>query len=94
MDLYSNGAKLVKMHLLGLLTPGVGLFHAIFSQGDVLSITVLCDRDMMPDPAFYRQCLEESFAELKEAVLGKPKPKAPKAAPKKKAAEPKAQPEA
>jgi hypothetical protein len=49
---------------------------------------------MMPDPAFYRQCLEESFAELKEAVLGKPKPKAPKAAPKKKAAEPKAQPEA
>jgi len=94
MDLYSNGAKLVKMHLLGLLTPGVGLFHAIFSQGDVLSITVLCDRDMMPDPAFYRQCLEESFAELKEAVLGKPKPKAAKAAPKKKAAEPKAQPEA
>lgn len=88
MDLYLNGAHLRKMHLLGLLTPGVGLFHAIFSLCDRLSITVLSDRDMLPDPAFYRQCLEESFTELRDAVMGKPKPKAAAkaAAPKKKAA--------
>jgi diacylglycerol O-acyltransferase len=75
MDLYSNGAKLVKMYLLGMLTPGVGLFHAIFSLGDMLTIAVVADRDQMPDPAFYRECLEESYAELKAAVLDKPKPK-------------------
>ena len=76
LDLYSNGAKLVKMHLLGMLTPGVGLFHAIFSLGDMLTITVLADREQMPDPTFYRQCLEESYVELRDAVLGKPKAKA------------------
>jgi hypothetical protein len=42
----------------------------------MLTITVLADRDQMPDPAFYRQCMEESYAELKAAVLDKPKPKA------------------
>ena len=73
MDLYANGAKLVKMYLLGMLTPGVGLFHAIFSLNELLTITVLADRDQMPDPQFYRQCLEESYAELRDAVLGKPK---------------------
>jgi hypothetical protein len=76
LDLYSTGAKLVKMYLLGMLTPGVGLFHAIFSLGDMLTITVLAARGQMPDPAFYRQCMEESYAELKAAVLDKPKPKA------------------
>ena len=85
MDLYANGAKLVKMHLLGVLTPGVALFNAIFSLGNKLTITVLADRDIMPDPLFYKQCLEESYAELRDAILGKPKPAPKKSAAKKKA---------
>ena len=72
MDLYANGARLVKMYLLGMLTPGVGLFHAIFSMNELLTITVLADRDQMPDPQFYRQCLERSYAERRDAVLGSP----------------------
>ena len=76
MELYASGAKLVKMNLLGLLTPGLGLFQAIFSLGDRLSISFLADREQMPDPAFYRQCLEESCAELKAEVLARPKTKA------------------
>ena len=67
-ELYVCGARLKKIYLLGLLTPGVGLFHAIFSLGDTLTITVLADRDQMPDPVFYRECLEESYTELKAAV--------------------------
>jgi WS/DGAT/MGAT family acyltransferase len=70
IDLYCNGAKLVKMNGLGLLTPGVALFNTVFSFGDNISISVLADRDLLPDPAFYRQCLEESYAELRDAVLG------------------------
>mgnify|MGYP003572004696 CR=1 FL=1 len=72
VDLYCNGAKLVNMYVIGLCTAGVALFNAIFSLGDKLTITFLADRDIMPDPAFYRQCVEESFRELRDAVLGKP----------------------
>ena len=63
------------MYGLGMLTAGVGLFHTIFSMGDSISITVLASRDHLPDPAFYRQCLEESYDELKTAVLGSTKKK-------------------
>lgn len=73
VDMYCNGAQMIGMYGLGLLTPGVGLFNIIFSMGDKLTISILGDRDLLPDPAFYRQCLEESYAELRDAVLGKPK---------------------
>lgn len=66
--LYSCGAKLVRYHGIGLLTPGVGLFHLIFSYCGTVSITVLADRDILPDPSLYEQCLEEAYQELKAAA--------------------------
>ncbi len=66
--LYCSGAKLVQYHGLGVLTPGVGIFHLIFSYCGKISVTVLADREMMPDPSFYRECLEASFNDLKVAV--------------------------
>ena len=66
--LYSCGAKLVRYHGIGLLTPGVGLFHLIFSYCGTLSITILADRDILPDPSLYKQCLEDSYKELKAAA--------------------------
>lgn len=66
--LFSAGAKLVQYYCLGLLTPGGGLFQAIFSMNGNVTISMLADRNIMPDPAFYKECLEESFAELKAAV--------------------------
>jgi diacylglycerol O-acyltransferase len=66
-DLYCAGARLVQFYCQGLLTPGGGLFHAVFSCSGTVSISILSDRDMMPDPQFYKQCLEESFAEMKAA---------------------------
>ena len=70
-DLYCAGARLVRYYGLGVLTPGVGLFHALFSSSGVITLSVLADRDHLPDPDFYRQCLEASFEELKRGVLGK-----------------------
>ncbi|WP_372780738.1 wax ester/triacylglycerol synthase family O-acyltransferase [Litorivivens sp.] len=64
-DLYCAGARLVRYHGLGVLTPGVGLFHAVFSFGDAMTISVLADREQLDDPMKYRECLEASFAELK-----------------------------
>jgi WS/DGAT/MGAT family acyltransferase len=63
--LYSCGAKLVRYHGIGLLTPGVGLFHLIFSYCGTVSVTVLGDRDIIPDPSLYQQCLVEAYNELK-----------------------------
>ncbi len=66
--LYCSGAKLIRYHGLGVLTPGVGIFHLIFTYCGKMSITVLADREMLPDPSSYRECMEASFKELQEAV--------------------------
>lgn len=66
--LYCSGAKLLRYHGLGVLTAGVGIFHLVFTYCDEITITVLADREIMPDPDFYRKCLDNSFAELKAAV--------------------------
>lgn len=71
--LYCCGAKLVQYHGVGLLTPGVGLFHLVMSYCGTVTISIVGDRDMIPDPSFYRECLEKSFAELKAAALKKGK---------------------
>jgi diacylglycerol O-acyltransferase len=92
-DLYCAGARLVKYHGLGVLTPGVGLFHTVFSLSDRVNMSILGDRDIIPDPSFYIQCLRDSYAELlaavqKQAGTRKPKAKAKakaKAKPKPKA---------
>ncbi|MDX1504358.1 MAG: wax ester/triacylglycerol synthase family O-acyltransferase [Spongiibacter sp.] len=67
--LYSAGAEMVRYYGLGLLTPGVGLFHLAFSSAGIVTLSVLGDRESMPDPAFYRECIEKSFKELHEASL-------------------------
>ena len=70
-DLYCAGARMVQYHGLGVLTPGVGLFHTVFSQGDRVNLSVLGDRDTIPDPTFYIACLRESYEELLEAATGR-----------------------
>lgn len=66
--LYCSGAKLIQYNGLGVLTPGVGIFHLVFTYCGQVSITVMSDREMMPDPGFYRECMDASFSELKEAL--------------------------
>ena len=66
--LYCSGANFQQYPGLGVLTPGVGIFHLIFTYCGKMSITVLADRDMLPDPSAYKLCIEEAFAELKETV--------------------------
>ena len=48
---------------------GLGLFHAIFSYNGALTISVTCCREQMPDPAFYAECLQEAFDELRQAAV-------------------------
>ena len=59
---------MVRYHAMGLLTPGCGVFHLVYSCNGLVTVTLLADRDIIPDPAFYRECLEASFAETLAAT--------------------------
>ena len=67
--IYSNGARLLNSFGLGVCANGNGLFHAVTSYCNHLTISITCCREMMPDPAFYALCLRESFESLKAAYV-------------------------
>lgn len=67
--LYSAGARMVRYYGIGLLTPGVGLFHLAFSSDGIMTLSAVADRDVMPDPGFYRECMYAAYEELREAAL-------------------------
>lgn len=66
--LYCAGAKMVDYYGLGVLTPGMGIFHLVFSYSGKLTLSVLADRDIMPDPEFYHDCLVAAYEELYAAA--------------------------
>ncbi len=70
--LYSTGAKMISTFGTGPVLDGLGLFHAIGSYCGQFVISATSCREMMPDPDFYRQCLQESFDELKTAAKALP----------------------
>ena len=85
MPLYFCGAEMVNQFSLGIVQDGMTLFHGILSYNGKLSITAMSDREVMPDPAFYQECLDQAFEELKAATIGKPVPSMPQAGKKKSA---------
>ena len=42
------------------------------AAAELLGSDIGVDRDALPDPGFYAECMEASFDELKQATLGKP----------------------
>jgi hypothetical protein len=40
------------------------------SCNGVISIAINACRDMLPDPGFYAECIQASYEELCDAVLG------------------------
>ncbi|MCP5129922.1 MAG: DUF1298 domain-containing protein [Pseudomonadales bacterium] len=65
--MYFTGAELVKSFGMGILAEGQGLFHVVTSyNGDVI-LTILADREILPDPEFYAECMQESFDDLMKA---------------------------
>lgn len=68
IPLYSTGARLVASFGTGPIMDGLGLFHVISSYCGQFMISATSCREMMPDPGFYRECLQESFDELLAAA--------------------------
>ena len=85
IHIYSSGARMESMALsLICLTDGLGLAHVVQSYVDEAYISFTACRDIMPDPEFYSQCLQDSFDDMLAAAKAETaKPVAKKAAPAK-----------
>ena len=62
--LYCCGARMTGVYGLGPLQDGQGLFHFISSYCGEFTISTLACQEMMPDVAFYGDCLDGSFEAL------------------------------
>jgi hypothetical protein len=60
---------MVSLFGMGPLLDGMGLIHPVFSYAGRITISVTACRDQMPDPAFYAECLQDSFDALQRAAL-------------------------
>ncbi|GAB5450849.1 MAG: wax ester/triacylglycerol synthase family O-acyltransferase [Halioglobus sp.] len=86
IPLYNTGAKMVANYGTGPVQDSLGLFHVISSYCGQFVISATSCRVMMPDPEFYRQCLQESFEELRDAAAAQTMKKTTKKRRRKKAA--------
>ncbi len=71
VPLYFAGAKLLKQYGTGPVYDGMGMIHPVYSYADDIFLSFTADRDHLPDPAFYAQCLRESFQDLSAAAAAK-----------------------
>jgi WS/DGAT/MGAT family acyltransferase len=68
VPLYMAGAQLVNYSPISIAVDGMGLNVTGFSYNGTMWICAVSCREMMPDPAFYAECLRGSFAELQTAA--------------------------
>lgn len=66
--IFFRGARLLRAAGLGPLIGGLNLCHVVASYNGVLSISATADRDALPDPAHYAQCMDNAFEELLAAA--------------------------
>jgi WS/DGAT/MGAT family acyltransferase len=68
VPLYMAGAKLVNYSPISIAVDGMGLNVTGFSYNGTMWICAVSCRQMMPDPAYFAECLRDSFEELKAAA--------------------------
>jgi WS/DGAT/MGAT family acyltransferase len=66
--IYFAGARLVRVTGLGPLIGGMNLFHVIASYNGTVSMGVTADRDALPDPGNYADCMQAAFDDLLAAA--------------------------
>ncbi len=68
IPLYFGQHRLVDWLPLGIVSNNIGLFVAILTYNQRITLGLTVDSRLIPDPWFLVQCLEESWAELREAA--------------------------
>jgi diacylglycerol O-acyltransferase len=66
--LYFAGARLVLQTGAGPVVDGMGLINIVYTYGDRFVLSFTSCREIMPDPAHYGDCLEQSFSALRAAA--------------------------
>ncbi len=74
--MYSMGSRMVASYGLGPITHGLGLFQPVIGYNGQITVSAISCREMMPDPAFYCDCLSEAFEDLRKATKRPTKRKA------------------
>lgn len=77
---YFTGARVIMSAGYGPIVNLSGIFHAITGLDFESTISVTSCREIMPDPAFYMDCIKASYEEMKQAAAGAATAAAAKAA--------------
>jgi len=64
VPLYFLGCKVLSCHGVGPIQDGMGLIHLATSYCDDFTVSIVADRDMMPDMEFYAECIRDAYAGL------------------------------
>ena len=70
--LYLAGAKVHMIMGIGPIMDMMGLFHGVISGAGVITINFVSCRTLLPDPGFYKECLQQAYNELEAAAIKKP----------------------
>ncbi len=68
LPLYMSGAQMVGYYGMDVVHDLAALSHLICYFAGQATISVTACRKVLPDPAFYAQCLQQAFAQLQAAV--------------------------
>jgi WS/DGAT/MGAT family acyltransferase len=68
VPLYFAGARLEFFFGGAAVVDGMALLHGVTSYCGEVVVSVVSDRDIMPDPAVYAECLDQSFDDLSAAI--------------------------
>ena len=66
--MYMAGARAVAMYGFGMVHDNMGLMNVVNSYCGKIALSIASCREMMPDPAFYAQCLQRSYDALSKAA--------------------------
>lgn len=68
IPLYNTGAKMLRCFGVSPLRDTLGLFHVVGSYCEDFCFSFTACREIMPDPDFYMQCIQEAYQEMLETV--------------------------
>jgi len=68
VPLYFAGARMLNLFGLGPVLHGMALIHIICTYNGIAHMSVTASRDVLPDVAFYGDCMDDAFAELRDAA--------------------------
>jgi hypothetical protein len=68
VPLYLAGARLVNYLPISIALDGMGLNVTAFSYAGTMRLCAISCREMLPDPAFFAECMQLAFDRLQDAI--------------------------